>query len=370
MKSRHQIYFEKLHPAVPTMHKYRFLAAMNLSPSMRPPVCLRYAMWCLAAGVTDRYSDLHHHFYQRARKYVEMDEMKGHGQGCLTLAHVQTWLLISHYESKMMFFPRAWMSTGRTVRMAQMMSLHKLDVVETGCKQALPPPRDWIEREERRRTFWSAYCADRYASICTGWPMAIDNKDILTNLPATEEAFERNTPQDTLSLEDTLNSAGDASLSSFGGVVVMACLFGRNLNHVHQPGADDRAFDLQGDFWKRHREMDNVLLRVSLSLPDHLRLPTGIHDPNIVFLNLEIHTSTICLHQAAICTAETHGLSTITESRRRSLVAATEIANIMRLISHMDVTAVSWVRDFCRLDSNAANRTIRSWCFVYTLQHV
>ena len=348
IRTRHQIYFEKLHPSMPMMHKYRYLAAMNLSPSMRPPVCLRYAMWCLAASVTDRYSDLPNHFYQRARKYAEVDEMKGHGEGCMTLAHAQAWTLISFYEYKMMYFPRAWMSTGRSVRMAQMMGLHRLDGSKSECKQNLPAPRDWTEREERRRTFWSAYCGDRYASICTGWPMAIDNKDIMTNLPATEDAFERDSPQDTLSLEETLNSEGDAFLSSFGGVIAVACLFGKIVHHVHQPGPDDRAFDLQGEFWRRHREMDNVLLKVSLSLPDHLRLPAGIRNPNIVFLNMEIHTSTICLHQAAICTAGAHGVndSAIAESRSRSLVAATELANILRLISHMDITSVSWVRNF------------------------
>ncbi|KAA6406978.1 MAG: Fungal specific transcription factor [Lasallia pustulata] len=337
----HQIYFEKLHAAVPVMHKYRYLAAMNLSPSMRPPVCLRYAMWCLAAGATDRYSDLHTHFYQRARKYVEIDEMRGHGEGCLSVAHTQAWALISFYEYKMMYFPRAWMSTGRSVRMAQMMGLHRMDGGQSDCKQVLPPPRDWIEREERRRTFWTVYCGDRYASICTGWPMTIDNKDILSNLPATEDAFERNTPQETLSLEETLSSEGDSFLSPFGGVIVMANLLGRNLIHVNQPGPDDRPFDLSGEFWKRHREMDNVLSKVSLSLPDHLRLPAGIRDPNIVFLNMEIHTSTICLHQAAISTATAHGVqdSTITESRSRCLVAATEISNIMRLISHIDITS-------------------------------
>jgi hypothetical protein len=27
---RHQIYFEKIHPSVPMIHKFRYLAAMNL----------------------------------------------------------------------------------------------------------------------------------------------------------------------------------------------------------------------------------------------------------------------------------------------------------------------------------------------------
>jgi hypothetical protein len=35
-----------------------------------------------------------------------------------------------------------------------------------------------ISREERRRTFWIAFCQDRYASIGTGWPMTIDEKDV------------------------------------------------------------------------------------------------------------------------------------------------------------------------------------------------
>lgn len=173
--------------------------------------------------------------------------------------------------------------------------------------------------------------------------MVIDNQDIVTNLPATEDAFERNIPQETLSLEETFNSEVDPFLSPFGGVVIMSYFFGKNVTHAHRAGPDNRPFDLQGDFWKRHREMDNVLSKVSLSLPDHLRLPAGIRNSNIVFLNMEIHTSTICLHQAAICTADLHGLdeSIIAESRSRSIVAATEIANIMRMISHLDVTSVS-----------------------------
>ncbi|KAK5063225.1 hypothetical protein LTR16_010266, partial [Cryomyces antarcticus] len=67
--------------------------------------------------------------------------------------------------------------TGRAVRLAQMMGLHRLDGVGLDVKQCLPPPRDWTEREERRRTFWMCFCEDRYASIGTGWPMSIEEKD-------------------------------------------------------------------------------------------------------------------------------------------------------------------------------------------------
>lgn len=173
-----QIYFEKVHPSSPIIHRRRFLAAMNLAPHVRPPVCLRYAMWCLAASITDRYAGLSEIFYRRARKYLELDEMKGHGESMLTIAHCQCWSLICTYEFKSMYFPKAWMSSGRATRMAQMMGLHRLDGVGLDVKQCLVPPRDWTEREERRRTFWLAFCNDRYASIGTGWPMLIDEKDV------------------------------------------------------------------------------------------------------------------------------------------------------------------------------------------------
>lgn len=175
---RYQIFFQKIHPSLPLIHRPRFMAALDLAPHMRPPVCLRYAMWTMAASVTDKYDALQEHFYQRARKYAQLDEMRGHGESTITLSHCQAWALICSYEFKTMYFPRAWLSSGRCVRLAQMMQLHRLDGVGLDVKQCLPPPKDWTEREERRRTFWICFSIDRYASIGTGWPMIIDERDV------------------------------------------------------------------------------------------------------------------------------------------------------------------------------------------------
>jgi hypothetical protein len=188
-----------------------------------------------------------------------------------------------------------------------------------------------------------AFCQDRYASIGTGWPMTIDEKDILTNLPASEEAFERSKPERTATLSESLCPSGASSLSSYAGVVLMACLFGRNLVHLHRPDQDNKDNDLEGEFWKRHRHMDNILLNTSLSLPSQLKLPNGLSNPNIVFTNMNIHTSTICLHQAAIYKADKNRLpATVSKnSKLRCISAANEIAGIMRMISHLDLAAVS-----------------------------
>ena len=140
-------------------------------------------------------------------------------------------------------WPRNWLTLCR-------IGLHRLDGAGLDVKQCLPPPRDWTEREERRRTFWMAFCQDRYASIGTGWPMTIDEKDILTNLPASDDAFDMSRPEQTPPLHESMSPSGAGKLSAFGGIVLMACLFGRNLVHLHRPDVDDRDHDLNGEFWK------------------------------------------------------------------------------------------------------------------------
>ncbi|KAL8815257.1 MAG: hypothetical protein Q9223_005594 [Gallowayella weberi] len=344
-----QIYFESVHPSMPMLHPYRYRASMGLAPHMRPSVSLRYAMWALASKLSDKYHSHHEIFYRRARKYAELDEMKGLGEAFVTVPHCQSWIMICTYEFQMMYFPRAWSSVGRAVRLAMMMGLNRIDGAGLDVKQVLHPPRDWTEAEERRRTFWMGYCIDRYASMGTGWPMAVDERDIKTNLPANEVNYEQSIEEVTHPLSGGITPQSASSLSPFAGTVFMAHIFGRNLTHLHRPTENDNDHDLQGEFWKRHRALDNTLLQTSLSLPPHLRLPAGVRDVNIVFINMSIHTSTICLHQAAIFKADQKNLpqSLVEQSSTRCLLAATEITNIMRLISHLESKGMNPFIAFC-----------------------
>lgn len=221
--------------------------------------------------------------------------------------------------------------------------LHRLDRQAPDVKQCLSPSDDWTESEERRRTFWMTLCQDRYASIGTGWPMVIDERDVLTKLPASEDAFESGRPEQGATLQECLGPSGASKLTPFGGVVLLAVLFGRNLTHLHRHDSEvDDDGDLNGPFWKRHRQMDNFILNTSLSLPSSLRMPAGLSNPNVVFTNMSIHTSTICLHQAAIFKAEKKQLPAYvsSESKLRCITAANEIASIMRTISHTDLSCV------------------------------
>lgn len=134
-------------------------------------------MWALATSTADKYKSLHSHFYARARKYAEADEVAGR-QRYINVRHAQTFVLIAIYEFKMMIFPTAWLTTSRATRLTQMMGLDRLDGLGLDVKQSLPTAVNWGEKEERRRTFWMAFAMDRYASIGTGWPMIVDERDV------------------------------------------------------------------------------------------------------------------------------------------------------------------------------------------------
>jgi hypothetical protein len=70
------------------------------------------------------------------------------------------------------------MSNRRAVALAQMLGLHCIDKTNKTVPQLLPDSLDFAEQEERRRTFWSVFCSDRWASAGSGHPMSIDEKDV------------------------------------------------------------------------------------------------------------------------------------------------------------------------------------------------
>ena len=236
------------------------------------------------------------------------------------------------------------MSNGRAVRLCQMMGLDRLDNAQANAKKTLPPARDWTELEERRRTFWAAFCGDRWSSAGTGWAMNIVEEDVMTNLPASEEAFRTGIAEETGPLASLFTAEGASRISTYSGVVLMAALFGHNIIHMHRSHYNDRPENYSsGEFWKRHRKMDNVLSTTAWALPKHMKLPAGMRDANVILINMNIHSSTICLHQAAISRAEEHSLDRdiIQRSQRRCTVSADEIVTIMRMCSHLDVSDVS-----------------------------
>ncbi|KAH6849737.1 hypothetical protein B0I37DRAFT_369719 [Chaetomium sp. MPI-CAGE-AT-0009] len=336
----HTAFFATQQHFLPIIHPGNYLRAFHSPPHMRPPMALQYAIWTSASNGHPKYGCYHDALYRRARQYLEADELKGHGEHFITIPHAQAWALIATDEARCLLFTRASMSSARSVRLAGMMGLHRLDATHADAELPMAPmigpPRNWAELEERRRLFWGGFCLDSYASISVGWPTLIDVEQITTHLPASEDAFTSSTEEQSFPLRDAFRGS---SYSIFAGNVIISHVFTRLLKHAHRAEPDDLPQDPEfGAFWKRHRELDNMLSDGFLYLPERFRLPQNIRDPNAVQANLNLHAAVICLHIAAREKADQFKLAGIRQtSRTRLLTAAQEIIDILKASG--DVTA-------------------------------
>jgi len=158
-------------------------------------------------------------------------------------------------------------------------------------------------------------------------------------------AFERGIDETGPFLSEVLIGDGASKLlSPFGGLLVAATLFGRNFAHIHDNSEQNDPKNIEdGNFWRRHRELDNTLSSTFMHLPEELKAFEGPQDLKSSFFHMSLHTSVISLHKAAIITAMKHRLesSLIMRSVTRCIVAADGINNTMKMISHHDVSKVN-----------------------------
>lgn len=155
---------------------------------------------------------------------------------------------------------------------------------------------------------------------------------ITTHLPVSEEAFSTGKPEKSFPLQDALKGAQYQTLA---GVVVNCHIFKVLLSHINRFVPEDRPQDVDsGPFWQRHRDLDNMLSNTFMFLPERFRLPKNLLDPIAVRTTLNLHASTICLHNAAWSVADRYNLpdSLKNISKARSLAAAQEIVGIIKMI--------------------------------------
>ena len=93
-----------------------------------------------------------------------LTSLQTHVDAFVNVYNAQCWHLIATYEAQQMYVGRAWLSTGKCVRLVQLMGLQHLDALVPNPINTLPKAKDPIELEERRRIFWAAFIGDRWAS--------------------------------------------------------------------------------------------------------------------------------------------------------------------------------------------------------------
>ncbi|KAK7203304.1 fungal-specific transcription factor domain-containing protein [Myxozyma melibiosi] len=362
-----ELFFRGFNKSYPMLHKLRYMTSLNYPPPMQPPIYLRYAMWTMASSASRNFRQYTPIFYRRARKYLEKHQTRGFGEGIATLPFVQSWAIIGLYEYGSMFFPRAWISVGIACRMVTLLQLNSIDSNVVGVKRCLPPPKDWIEIEERRRTFWVTLLLDRYASIGTGWPMVLNELDIQTNLPTNDENYEQGVAEETCSVGSAMSPSTCTyirKMSAFCAKAVITVMIGRIFGHLHRGDAATTEYTPYApDFFERFRMLNNLVHTFVISLPNTLKQSFDAEQSvQVAQLHMSIHSSLICLHQATIarCQKVAGREQEIENSTNKCLQSASEITRIMQNIAHYETFRFDPYQVFCMY--------IGARCFIQALR--
>lgn len=120
---------------------------------------------CFTSGhvaMLSRWRNRWEHHLFKFRTFTH--NLQTHVDNFVNVYNAQCWHLIATYEAQQMYVGRAWLSTGKCVRLVQLMGLQHLDALVPNPINTLPKAKDLIELEERRRIFWAAFIGDRWAS--------------------------------------------------------------------------------------------------------------------------------------------------------------------------------------------------------------
>ncbi|KAL6232513.1 hypothetical protein BDW75DRAFT_217723 [Aspergillus navahoensis] len=327
-----QLYFDRIHHFMPIQHQSCYFSWRRQPVKTEAQSCLQYAIWTLGASVSALRENIGGSLYQYARRGLEVLDSKNTSLASTDLEQVQAWLLLAIHEFMGVDFRRGWISAGRAFRLIQLNWLHGTDGWDLTRAQT-----DWIESEQKRRTFWMAYCLDRFVSMRTGSPPTFSER-VAIRLPCPEANFQNDQPILMGFLSDAL--ATDNSIAStFTECIVVATISGRALSHRNQCLAGDLYFSAAEDFWNRHQWINAILTQrmeaFSTKYPLDMQQQA---DPMLLFISLMWRTIILHLYQTMACVIPSNDekRDLIMEYKKRSSAAAQEIVDLTNKLSHLN----------------------------------
>ncbi|KAK8071480.1 hypothetical protein PG997_011683 [Apiospora hydei] len=234
-----QLYFDRVHTFAPLLQKARYLAWSRKSDKNKPRLCLQYAMWTLAASLSSQFQTLRRELYTEARRLLESLDIESQDDSPKCIEHPQAWMLLAIYELTNDEFQRGLVTSGRAFRLIQLMRLHELDRHPPTSFQG-----DWIDIESSRRTFWVAYCFDRFTGVVDELALTFNEHEIETRLPAPESNFTSGQPTVVSFLSEISSGfesgwpdsfSSESELSPFAESVIVATICSRASNLKKTP---------------------------------------------------------------------------------------------------------------------------------------
>jgi hypothetical protein len=153
-------YFKRIHAFVPMLDESTFRADYLEGQRTDAPwlalLNMVFAMGSIAAMKSDDYN--HINYYNRAMEHLPMDAL-----GSSHLETVQALALIGGYYLHYINRPNmANAVLGAAIRMASALGLHRESLAQSSS--------DIVAAETRRRTWWSLFCLDTWATTTMGRP--------------------------------------------------------------------------------------------------------------------------------------------------------------------------------------------------------
>ncbi|EJD01089.1 uncharacterized protein FOMMEDRAFT_88846 [Fomitiporia mediterranea MF3/22] len=180
-----EAYFHRLHFLLPVVDKTTFLHAYNnlmdlkhdtnIVRAQTPFIALVFAVFACASRIVDdprlngkEDGGLGMVFYERALilHYIS--------HPLIQIAHVQCIVLLSSFLCSVNCLPQAWLLVGQAVRMSQDLGLHRYS------RHVSMTP---LEKQVRRKVFWSVYSLDRMLAMALGRPLGIEDSDCDAEYP-------------------------------------------------------------------------------------------------------------------------------------------------------------------------------------------
>ncbi|OQE09056.1 hypothetical protein PENVUL_c007G03771 [Penicillium vulpinum] len=285
-----QLYFDRVHPVVPMLHQSRYFSWSQRFNKPTSHICLQFAMWALAAASSAHLQDMRESLYTRARSRIEALDYDIESSSAACLQAAQTWLLLTHYEFRYMSYRRAWLTAGRAFRIIQLAKLHEIDRLND-VSINMAHPEAWAEAEEKRRTYWLAYCLDRFLNISDEWPLSLHEGALCIYLPVSEPDFQHSRPVLMDSLYDEIETSGQKMLPPFAETIVLITLCWHSVA-FQRAAYGDKTSPSDGHTWKRHTRLYQMVQQrlMLISLPPS---SPELHDPMRLFTNMLANAAVI-----------------------------------------------------------------------------
>jgi hypothetical protein len=136
-------------------------------------------LWTAAAAASAHYQGMGELLYYEARRLIRDPEEGLASPATTEIEHVQAWLLLAIHELMFIDFRRGWITAGHAFRLIQLdWARYINEDRDSECAST-----QWVEAEQKRRTFWMAYCLDRFMSLRSGSPPTFSEQVTKTQPP-------------------------------------------------------------------------------------------------------------------------------------------------------------------------------------------